>query len=136
MELGLSVGGWCPKGRRAEDGPIDVCYPLKETDSPYYPVRTEKNVIDSDGTLILTWGKPKGGTALTLKLARVHKKPYLLIDLSAEEEVRFVRDWLRAHKIKVLNVAGPRESEAPGIYNKAVYFFKKFLSHPNPNTSR
>lgn len=127
LELGLPVGGWCPKGRRAEDGPIDKRYPLQETESFYYPIRTEKNVLDSDGTLILTRGKPKGGTALTVKLARAHKKPYLLVDLSAGEEVSPVRDWGKVNRIKVLNVAGPRESETPGIYDRAVCFLKKVL---------
>ena len=127
LKLGLPVGGWCPKGRRAEDGPIDNRYPLQETESFYYPIRTERNVLDSDGTLILTRGKPKGGTALTVKLARAHQKPYLLIDLSAGEEVSPVRDWGRVHRVRVLNIAGPRESEAPGIYDRAVCFLKKIL---------
>lgn len=127
LELGLPVGGWCPKGRRAEDGPIDNRYPLQETDSFYYPIRTERNVLDSDGTLILTRGKPKGGTALTVNLARAHKKFYLLIDLSAGEKVPLVIDWGRVNRIRVLNIAGPRESEAPGIYDKAVCFLKKIL---------
>lgn len=127
LELGLPVGGWCPKGRRAEDGPIDKGYPLQETESFYYPIRTERNVLDSDGTLILTRGKPKGGTALTVKLARAHKKPYLLVDLSAGEEVSPVRNWGKANRIKVLNVAGPRESETPGIYDRTVCFLKKVL---------
>ena len=125
LEMGLPVGGWCPKGRRAEDGPIDGRYPLRETGSFYYPIRTERNVLDSDGTLILTRGKPKGGTALTVKLAKAHKKPYLLIDLSSGEEDHSVPEWGRANHIKILNVAGPRESESSGIYNQAVCFLKK-----------
>lgn len=59
MKLGISVGGFCPKGRRAEDGPIDKRYPLTETSSRAYPVRTEKNVRTAEGTLILTWGPLK-----------------------------------------------------------------------------
>jgi hypothetical protein len=127
LELGLPTGGWCPKDRRAEDGPIDKRYPLKETDSRNYAVRTEKNILDSDGTLILTWGIPKGGTALTKRLARVHQKPFLIMDLSAGKNFRPVRDWGNTYQIKILNVAGPRESEAPGIHNKAVSFLKKIL---------
>ncbi len=126
-ELGLETGGWCPKGRRAEDGPIDKRYPLKETDSRNYAFRTEKNVLDSDGTLILTSGSPKGGTALTIKLARVHQKPLLIIDLSALKDFRSVRDWGKTHQIKILNVAGPRASESPGIHNEAICFLKKIL---------
>ena len=127
LELGLPTGGWCPKGRRAEDGPLALGYPLKETNSPNYAVRTEKNILEADGTLILTRGIPKGGTALTIKLAKVHRKPFLVIDLSVGKNFRTVRDWGQVHQIKILNVAGPRESEAPGIYNETFSFLKKIL---------
>jgi hypothetical protein len=127
LELGLAAGGWCPRGRRAEDGPLEARYPLKETDSRNYAVRTEKNILDSDGTLILTRGSPKGGTALTIKLARVHRKAFMVIDLSMGKNFPSVRDWSQAHQIKILNVAGPRESEAPGIYDEAVCILKKIL---------
>jgi len=70
LELGIPCGGWCPKGRKAEDGPIDAHYPLQETGSTSYRVRTERNVRQSDGTLVLTMGKVKGGTALTIKFAQ------------------------------------------------------------------
>jgi hypothetical protein len=126
-ELSLPSGGWCPKGRRAEDGPIDPSYPLKETESSSYPVRTDKNVLDSDGTLILTRGNLKGGTALTRKLARAAYKPYLIVNLFDEEKPQIVLEWARRYKISLLNVAGPRESEAPGIYGQAARFLKKVL---------
>jgi len=71
LSLNIPCGGWCPKGRKSEDGPIPERYPLQETDSASYPVRTEMNVRDSDGTLILTWGRPTGETALT-KTERVY----------------------------------------------------------------
>src|SRR5688572_16678238 len=80
LELGLPCGGWCPKGRKAEDGVIDPKYPLQETSTDDYPQRTEKNVQDSDATLILTRGKPDGGTALTRSLAREHKKPCKVVN--------------------------------------------------------
>ncbi len=127
LELGLPIGGWCPRGRRAEDGPITLSYPLKETDSRNYAVRTEKNILEADGTLILTRGILKGGTALTRRLAKAHRKPFLVIDLSAGKNVPPVRDWGQAHQIKILNVAGPRESEAPGIYNEVFSYLKKIL---------
>lgn len=127
LELGLPTGGWCPKGRRAEDGPIALSYPLKETDSRNYAVRTEKNILEADGTLILTWGIIKGGTALTRRLAKAHQKPFLIIDLSAGKNVPPVRDWGQDYQIKTLNVAGPRESEAPGIYNEVFGFLKNIL---------
>jgi hypothetical protein len=127
LELGLPVGGWCPKSRRAEDGPIDGRYPLRETDSRNYAVRTEKNILDSDGTLILTWGRPKGGTALTIKLAGVHQKPFLVMDLSVGKDFSPVRDWAKTYHIEIFNVAGPRESEAPGIYHEVIDCLKKIL---------
>lgn len=127
LELGLPTGGWCPQGRRAEDGPLEGRYPLKETDSRNYAVRTEKNILDSDGTLILTRGKPKGGTALTKKMAGLHQKPFLIIDLSAGKALRPVLEWGHTFQINTLNVAGPRESEAPGIYQEALCFLIKIL---------
>jgi hypothetical protein len=66
LALNIPCGGWCPKGRKAEDGPIPERYPLQETSSADYRVRTEKNVTDSDGTLILTRGPVTGGTAYTV----------------------------------------------------------------------
>ena len=125
LELGWPTGGWCPKGRRAEDGSIPIHYPLQETGSPSYPIRTEKNIQDSDGTLILTWGPPKDGTALTIKLARVHHKPFLIIDLLNARDIRSVRDWGKICRIKILNVAGPRESEATWNTKRGVLLFEK-----------
>lgn len=127
LEAGIPCGGWCPKGRRAEDGVIPPKYPLEETSTPEYPQRTEFNVQDSDGTLILTWGPPSGGTLLTVKLARKHHKPYRLIDLAEETEARVVREWVGKFGLGTLNVAGPRESEAPGIYGRALKLLREFL---------
>ena len=125
LELGISCGGWCPKGRKAEDGPINSHYPLQETASASYSVRTEKNVQDSDGTLILTWGPVTGGRARTLEFAQKFKKPYLVIDLSKAGEPNTIKEWMQINKIKVLNVAGPRESKAPGIHDRAVDFLRR-----------
>jgi hypothetical protein len=93
-----------------------------------YPVRTEMNVSDSDGTLILTWGWPTGGTTTTFKLAKKFKKPYLVIDLSKGGKAKTVEEWGEQNGIKVLNVAGPRESKAPGIHDKAVEFLREIFS--------
>jgi hypothetical protein len=128
LALGIPCGGWCPKGRRAEDGRIPERYPLEEASSSEYPVRTQMNVEDSDGTLVLSSGSPRGGTALTIKLARRLNKPYLLIDLSQEADPRKVRDWLKNNAIQVLNVAGPREGESPGIHEKASSFLREVLA--------
>jgi len=128
LELGIPCGGWCPKGRKAEDGPIDTRYPLQETASTRYRVRTEKNVIESDGTLTLTWAKPKGGTALTIKFAQRHNKPYCVVDLSAGEDPITVKEWAKNNRIRVLNVAGPAQSDGMGIYDRAVTFLKSILN--------
>jgi len=127
LELGIPCGGWCPKGRRAEDGRIPDHYPLQEASSSEYPFRTQLNVEDSDGTLILSSGSPAGGTALTIKLAKKLKKPYLLVDLSQEGDSRKVLGWLKDHHIQILNVAGPREGEAPGIHDRAAAFLREVL---------
>jgi hypothetical protein len=129
LDLGLEAGGWCPRGRRAEDGEIPSRYPLKETESWKYPVRTRKNVQESDGTLILTRGEPRGGTALTAALAEQLHKPYRVVNLDADQDkTNPIRIWGQENGIQVLNLAGPRESEAPGIYEQAARFLNKLLS--------
>jgi predicted Rossmann fold nucleotide-binding protein DprA/Smf involved in DNA uptake len=132
MELGILCGGWCPKGRRAEDGRIPDSYPLQEASSPDYPFRTRLNVEDSDGTLILSGGSSQGGTALTLKLARKLNKPFLLVDLARNPEPSEVRHWVQKNQIRILNVAGPREGESAGIFEKASAFLREVLTTPRP----
>lgn len=114
LALSIDHGGWCPRGRLAEDGVIPQRYQLRETESPQYRFRTEKNVADSNGTLILYRRKLSGGTQYTYYMTRKHSKPCCLVDLddpSAED----VRQWLLDENVRVLNVAGPRESSHPGI---------------------
>ena len=127
IENGIPCGGWCPRGRRAEDGPIDPKYPLKETKSQEYQFRSEANVIAAEGTLILTIGKLTEGTAYTAQMALKYRKPYLIVDLKKKIEPKAVREWASAHKIHVLNVSGPRESKKPGIYEKAKRFLQGIL---------
>ncbi|MBI4126123.1 MAG: putative molybdenum carrier protein [Deltaproteobacteria bacterium] len=119
LELGIPCGGWCPKGRLAEDGAIDVRYPLQETPSEEYVQRTEWNVRDSDGTLILSWGKPTGGTAFTIACAKKLHKPCLIFDLQKKVNRKRFTTWLQHHHIQILNIAGPRESNAIGRIFKA-----------------
>ena len=128
LELGLEVGGWCPRGRRAEDGAIAQLYPLRETPSHSYSQRTEWNVRDSDGTLILYRGILGGGTRLTVELARRYGRPLSILDLTGDEDTEKVRQWLQAHAIRVLNVAGPRESGEPGIQAQAQVFLRLLLA--------
>jgi len=115
LELGIPHGGWCPRGRLAEDGPIPDRYQLCESDSPEYPVRTEQNVLEGDATLILCRGRPSGGTELTRRLAQQHGRPHLVVDLDDVPDPAGVRRWLAEQRIETLNVAGPRDSQSPGI---------------------
>lgn len=129
--LGLERGGWCPKGRLAEDGPIPEEYPLRETDSAVYAERTEKNVVDSDGTLVLSVGLPQGGTAYTIECAQRYGKPYHVVDLARFVDLGATRQWLERHAIAVLNVAGPRSSESPQGYTLAYRFLAELLGAHN-----
>ncbi len=124
--LGFETGGWCPRGRRAEDGPISENYPLTETPSADYSQRTVANVRDSDATLILSRGRLSGGAALTRNIARTRKKPVLVLDLRTATPDDAV-SWIRRQAISVLNVAGPRESGAPGIYGEASSYLRQVL---------
>jgi hypothetical protein len=128
LALGIDCGGWCPRGRRAEDGPIPERYPLHETPTSRYEERTEGNVRDSDGTLILTRGEPSGGTALTLDLALRSGRPLHVADLDAGATAMAARAWIERNRIDVLNVAGPRESGAPGIYVAAKGFLEQLFA--------
>lgn len=127
IELGIRHGGWCPLGRRAEDGVISDRYALTETDSFDYAVRTEANVVDSDATLILCRGRLSGGTELTAALARRHERPLLVVDLAETASVDEVLSWCTNHVVSVLNVAGPRESSWPGIYGDAMELLGRIL---------
>jgi len=116
LEAGIPIGGWCPKGRRAEDGPIDARYPVEETPSDDYLQRTEWNVRDSDGTLIVARRPLSGGTAATERFAERHGKPCLVVHPDEPDAVRRLRAWLVRNGIEVMNVAGPRESSGTASY--------------------
>ncbi len=120
-------GGWCPRGRLAEDGPIGLQYQLRETRSTKYAIRTWKNVLDSDATLILCRGPLTGGTQLTYQLAQRYGKPCLVVDLQAGPQAAQVRQWIDEHQVPVLNIAGPRESTQPGIAQDAYRFLLQVL---------
>ena len=126
IDRGFSCGGWCPRGRRAEDGRIPAKYPLKETPSTSYSVRTEWNVRDSDATLILSSRPLLGGTQLTLELAKQYRRPSLVLDAQIGA-IETAVNWLSKNDIRVLNVAGPRESESPGVYSHALRFLTDLL---------
>jgi len=116
LETGTRCGGWCPEGRKAEDGPIPDRYPLTELKGAGYPARTRRNVEDSDGTLILHHGPLSAGTLLTLQICEELLKPVRLIDAtesSAAAGARVTREFVAAEDIRRLNVAGPRASHWP-----------------------
>lgn len=117
--LGIDHGGWCPAGRLSEDGVIPDRYALQEHASSRYPDRTEQNVIDSDATLILYRQTLSGGTALTQRICRQKGKPFLSVAVehpaNAKEQIV---GWLGLIRPAVLNVAGPRESNAVGIHEQ------------------
>ncbi|MCB0805096.1 MAG: putative molybdenum carrier protein [Bacteroidales bacterium] len=125
----IAAGGWCPAGRRAGDGVIPPMYPLLETPTSDYRQRTLKNILDSDGTLIIYKHKLDTGTALTLSLCKKIRKPHLVIKLAdpADSYQLKLSKWLTDSAIFVLNVAGPRESSEPGIYDEALAFLKREL---------
>ncbi len=123
IKLDIAHGGWIPRGRLTESGALPQKYHLKETSSSKYSVRTEKNVVDTDGTLIITHGPLTGGTEYTRKMAIRHSRPWLLIDLdrtAAFHAAAAIDNWIRQKKIEILNVAGPRASEDPDIYQETL----------------
>jgi hypothetical protein len=126
---GISHGGWCPRGRRAEDRRIPDVYDLQETDERDYSVRTRHNVEDSDGTLILSGGTLTDGTALTRKLAKQEGSPVHVVDLRQKPDFAAVEHWVLDNRIRVLNIAGPRESQQPGICEQTREWLSGLFDH-------
>jgi hypothetical protein len=123
-KLDIPYGGWIPKGRLAEDGPISDKYELQEMPTASYPKRTEQNVLDSDGTLILSHGKLTGGSKYTKECADRHNRPCLHINLNTlpvNEASPIIVGWIFKNKIEVLNVAGSMASKDPKIYEKTYH---------------
>lgn len=132
IEAGVAHGGWCPRGRKAEDGVIPARYKLTEMKSVSYVARTEANVVDSDCTVVFTYGQPTGGSKKTVELAAKHHRPCLCVNLEAISELwaaEAIRQWLEpTSKLfrgemtplpnPVMNIAGSRESNALGIETK------------------
>jgi hypothetical protein len=127
IELGLSHGGWCPKGRKAEDGVIPKRYCLIETPTGAYRERTAWNVWTADATLILFFTPLSGGTKFTRDVAQLIQKPFLLVALNDAPEPRIVSDWLRREQVHVLNVAGNRASQHRQAYRLAKKFLREVL---------
>src|SRR5665647_363505 len=130
---GVNYGGWLPKGRKTETGPLDVRYNrFQELSSGSYPKRTEQNVKNSDATIIITRGRLKGGSKLTADLAESWGKPYLHVDLSLtdkEQIVIAIEDWIIEKRVEILNVAGTRASKDGEIYNDVFFIFEKLFQN-------
>lgn len=119
IEMSIAHGGLCAKGRKSEDGMVPAKYQVKDAASPDYSDRTEANVAEACGTLICTFGRLGGASKQVWEHARKHGKPALHLDLNAEATdyaVKRVREWLNQHSVRVLNVAGSRESESAGLH--------------------
>lgn len=132
LENNIPCGGWCPKGRLAEDGIIPEKYPLSETQSDDYNERTRMNVRDSDATLFILDDKPMdAGTEYTLAQVTKAGKIFTLVDVSYPLNFKGVKEWFEKNQVKILNVAGPRESSNPGIYKKTMHYLSKLDKHIN-----
>ena len=130
IAAGVPHGGWCPKNRAAEDGRIPDIYQLKETAEAFAEARTERNVIDSDGTVIFNRGALTGGSLRTEEFAREHGKPWLHVDLAAvtdEEAARVLGEFVAAKEIRVLNVAGSRASAGEEIGRRTFAIVARML---------
>jgi Circularly permutated YpsA SLOG family len=122
IELGIPHGGSIPLGRKTEAGRLADKYQLRELDTSSYPKRTEQNVIDSDGTLIMSYGALDSGSEYTKEMAEKHGKPWVHVDtktMSDGSAMVLIQSWIDRNEIKVLNVAGPRASRDPRIYSIA-----------------
>lgn len=143
IKLGIEHGGWIPKGRITENGPLNDKYQLQEMATASYNKRTEQNVIDSDGTLIFSHGVLTGGSEYTREMAVYHNRPWLHVDLNmtiAFQAAQNIKSWIKKYDIKVLNVAGPRASKNTKIYQAVVDILETVLyldlvesTMPNPN---
>jgi hypothetical protein len=148
IKLGIAHGGWVPKGRKTENGALPNRYQLQEMGTSSYPDRTEKNVLDSDGTLIFSHGKLTGGSALTLNLAKKYDRAWLHVDLdrlNTFDAAHLINSWIVRHGVRILNVAGPPASKDPAIYQTTskvletafrLAFVETKLAHPDSNSTR
>jgi Circularly permutated YpsA SLOG family len=131
LKHGIDCGGWCPAGRLDEFGRIPDRYPVRELQAGGFAERTMQNVKDSDGTVVIYRRQIGGGTKQTVRFCVDLKRPHKLIDASkirAEDAANLITDFVRAKEIKILNVAGPRQSEWPEGYEYAFRVLERFLT--------
>jgi hypothetical protein len=121
IAAGIEHGGWVPKGRLTEAGPLPGRYQMQEMATRLYPARTRKNVAESDGTVIFTHGQLTGGSLLTKKEAIRMGKPWVHIDFDQVDPAQAAAqlgDFITAHQVGTLNVAGSRAGKDELIYEK------------------
>ena len=126
IQYNLPYSGYCPKNRWAEDGKIAPEYKLTETKESEPEFRTLQNIIHSDGSLVI-YNIIDKGIQTTIRLAQQYSKPFFILKLNQEINIIEFRNWLKENKINRLNVAGPRESNDPGIYLKTFEILKQLL---------
>ena len=130
LAQGADCGGWCPAGRLAEDGVIPAHYPLAELADGDYVARTRRNVEDSDGTVIIYFGCPSGGTERTLEFCIALRRPYLLLDateLAPARSAARITEFAAGLPGDRLNFAGPRASGDPRAYAYALDVVTRFI---------
>ncbi|MFO7934259.1 MAG: putative molybdenum carrier protein [Bacteroidales bacterium] len=136
LDHGIPCGGWCPAGRKAEDGIIDEKYPLKELPEASYGKRTAANVRDSDATVILFPGEMEGGTLKSFEFVIKEKKPFLLLDMSildATTAADRLRRFLESYAPSTVNFSGPRHSQWEEGYGYCYAILQLVLGTPIRN---
>jgi hypothetical protein len=136
LKHGWPCGGWCPPGRRCETGRIPGRYPVREVEAGDYNERTRRNVQDADATLVITQqGFMEKGTGLTLAWCEQYGRPSFHYDIShpgliLPEDLADLYEWLKNNRIDVLNVAGNRESNSPGIQSLTLTLLERLFFPP------
>jgi len=138
IRWGFPHGGWCPKGRKAEDGIISTQYNLIETPSASYLQRTEWNARDSDATVIFTIASTlTGGSKRTAEFAEKHRKPWIHLaqrSSSYERPALILQQFITDNGVEILNVAGTRGSKEPDVwkfaYETLEAAFFSYQAHP------
>jgi len=139
LKKNVLCGGWCPEGRKADDGSIPKLYPVQELKGAGYNERSKKNVQESDGTVIIYFGHLSGGTEETLRYCLNENKPYLLLDGREVNTGRAAERLIEFQSIlpgETINFAGPRASGEPQAYEYTTKVIEKFLQLHTDNNCR
>ena len=128
--------GWCPKGRKAENGRISTQYQLQETPSSAYLQRTEWNARDSSGTVIFTMSRElTGGSKKTAEFASKHGRPLIHFYPGKSDQMGVeLLDFVTRNNLQTLNVAGTRGSKEPEVYRFALEILKEALATQSSST--